>query len=86
MRDDLRVRKWITERLPGHFDSDSPQDCYRAAFDASGLADDMTLAAFRGALHLAGYQPVCVRTSPMLYRLSLPDGRSPGVKARAYRA
>lgn len=82
MRDDQLVRRWITEALPGHFDADTPQAAVTAAFEKSGLSEHMTLATFRGALHLAGYQPVCVRTEPMLYRLILPDGKSPGVRAR----
>lgn len=74
------VRRFIMS-LPGHFDGASAQEAVAAAFDASGLSSEMTLAEFRGQLHMVGHVPVCVRTEPMLYRLALPE-KSPGVKAR----
>lgn len=76
------VRQFIMS-LPGPFDSDNPQGAVATASNASGLADRMTLAEFRGELHLVGHAPVCVRTEPMLYRLALPE-RGPGVTSRVF--
>lgn len=87
MTDYQLVRQWLTEQLPGHFDGQSTQTCYIAAHKASGLT--MALNVFRDALWSAGFKPVCVRTGntdrPNLYRLNLPDAKSPGVKAKPYR-
>ncbi len=79
MTEHARLVRAFIHSLPGHFDSDTPQGAVAAAFNASELADRMTLAEFRGELHLVGHTPVCVRDGH--YRLRLPE-RGPGVTSR----
>ena len=90
MSNSQRVAAWATEKLPGPFDAETPQECIEAAYMASGLDQHMSMDDFETALDLVGFKPVCIRQhshikgdrdSKSLYRLRLPEP-SPGVRAR----
>lgn len=77
---DSRVRRWVTNNLPGPFSGESPMDVLRKAYKAGGFEAHMSVGEFRDALERMGHTVRCVRDGD--YRLTLPDGQSVGVEAR----
>jgi len=83
MQNDGLVRRWVSQSLPGPFNGTDHDECWRKAYQASQLSSAMALSYFADAMKRMGFAPKEVR--PGLFRLSLPDRRSPGVRAKEYR-
>ena len=81
MQHDKIARRWVTS-CAGSFEGPDHTACLRAAYASAGLSDHMALSDFADALARMGHVPVCVRDG--LYRLILPDAKSPGVRPRTY--
>lgn len=81
MNNDKIIRRWVTA-CPGSFEGPDHTAVLRDAYAAAGVSASMALSEFAAALDRMGHKPREVR--PGLWRLILPDARSPGVRPRVY--
>ena len=65
-----RVRSWLMTGQCGHFDGPNAQECLKAAWGHSRIAE-ISLPEFSDALKLLGFRPDIIRSG--LYCLTLPD-------------